>query len=174
MRDLGLASVQEPTEYKRIGVGGFICKITKVEDVCDKEYLMIEYDIAEGEFKGYYKDLFDSKSFWGGRFVKSYKEKALSFFKGFITAVENSNSNFKFDNDEQKLVGKLVGLVFGEEEYKKNSGSVGTRLYVDKIHSIEKIKKGEFEVPAMKKLAISAQEMSAWEAQNNQPIELPF
>jgi hypothetical protein len=175
MRDLGLGSIEEATEYKRIGTGGFTCKITKVEDVTDKEYLKIEYDVADGDFKNYYQELFDSKSFWGGKFIKSYKEKALPFFKGFITSIENSNKGFKFDNDETKLVGKLIGLIVGEEEYNKADGTVGNRLYVDKCTSVDKIKSGEFEVPAAKKLPISAAEKAAWSALSSAgEDELPF
>lgn len=152
MKNLDLENVEEVQEYKRLVPGGYICRITTVEDVEDKEYLKIEYDIAEGEFKGYFVELYAAKNFWGGKFIKSYKEKALSFFKAFITSVENSNKGYVFDNDEQKLVKKLVGLVLGEEEYQKNDGSIGTRLYVDKPRTVEEIKKGNFTVPPIKKL----------------------
>lgn len=175
MRNLNLAEVEEAQEYKRIGTGGFICKITAVEDVPEKEYLKVEYDIAEGEFKGYYKELFDSKNFWGGKFIRSYKEKALPFFKGFITSVENSNNGYKFDNNESKLVGKFVGLVIGEEEYNKNDGTVGNRLYVDKVRSVEEIKKGSFEIPNLKKLPDYDKRFDVFvDAQNSADDDLPF
>src|SRR5690554_4623694 len=103
MKDLNLKEVIEAQEFKRVAPGGYICRITMVEDVTDKEYLLLEYDIAEGEFKDYYCSLYESRGFWGAKFVKSYKEKALPFFKGMITAVERSNKGFKFDNDETKL-----------------------------------------------------------------------
>lgn len=152
MRNLDLANVEDAPEYKRIVPGGYIAKITTVEDYTDKEYLKIEYDIAEGEFKNYYVELYSSKGFWGGSFFKSYKEKALPYFKAFITAIENSNKGYRFDNNENKLVNKFVGLVVGEEEYQKNDGSIGTRLYVDMPRSVEEIRKGNFTVPALKKL----------------------
>ena len=141
MRDLGLANVQEAQEFKRLTTGAYICKITAVEDVEDKEYLKVEYDVAEGEFKDYYKDLYEKKNFWGGKLIRSYKESAKPFFKSFIVAVENSNSGYKFDNDEKKLVGKLVGLVLGEEEYKKQDGTIGTRLYVTRTIQVNDVKK---------------------------------
>lgn len=68
-------------------------------------------------------------------FVKSYKQKALRFFKGFKTAVEESNRNYTFKNDPQSLVGKFMGVVLGEEEYRANDGSVKTRLYVHEVRS---------------------------------------
>lgn len=150
MKNLNLVNVQEAQEFKNLIAGGYVAKITVVEDKTDKEYLRVEYDIAEGEFKGYFGELFDRANFWGGNFIKSYKEKALPFFKGFITAVENSNKNYVFDNDETKLVGKLVGIVLGVEEYTGNDGSVKTRLYVSDVRSIDKIKKGDYKIPQKK------------------------
>ena len=46
MKKLNLDNVQEFTRFKN-PVGGFICEIKSVEDVPDKEYLRIGYDIAE-------------------------------------------------------------------------------------------------------------------------------
>jgi hypothetical protein len=155
MRNLNLDDVEEAQEYKRVCAGGYVCKITAVEDIVAKEYLKIEYDIVEGEFKGYYKALFDSKQFWGGSFIRSYKTTALSFFKAFITAVENSNSEFKFGQDESKLVGKLVGLILSEEEYRKNDGTVGVR-FACQPRSVEIIRNGVYEVPACKSLKVSS------------------
>jgi hypothetical protein len=151
MRDLNLSEVVENQEFARVLPGGYICRIMSIDDVVDREYLKIEYDIAEGNFAGRYQELYNSRGFWGGNFIRSYKEKALPFFKGFITAVENSNKGFIFDNDESKLFGKIVGIVLGEEEYTKKDGSIGVRLYANQIRSVEQIRKG-VEVPAMKRL----------------------
>ena len=54
--------------------------------------------------------------------MKSYKPKALPMFKRFCSAVSKSNGNYVFDagvvnSDEKTLVGKLIGLIFQEEEY---------------------------------------------------------
>lgn len=153
MRNVNWDGVSEAQEFKRPGPGGYIIKIVSVEDVEDKEYLKIEYDIADGEFKGYYKDLYKSRGFWGGSFIRSYKERALPFFKAFKTSVEVSNKGFEFKNDPQSLVGKFLGVVLGEEEYEGNDGSVKKRLYVAQTRSGQSIRNNEFEVPALKKLA---------------------
>lgn len=154
MKNINWDRVEEVQEFEKVPPGGYICGITAVKDEPEKEYLIIEYDIAEGKFKGYYKQLYDSKGFWGGSFLKSYKEKAQPFFKAFITALEKSNKDFKFNNDETKLKGKFIGLVLAEEEYKANNGEIKKRLYVAQIHSTEKIKNGEFTVPALKRLNV--------------------
>jgi len=130
--------------------GGYVCGITSVEDVPAKEYLKFEFDIVEGEFKNYYRALSESKGFWGGSFIKSYKEKALGFFKQMLTCFEKSNNGFVFVDDEKTFRGKYIGLVLSEEEYIKNDNSVGKRLYVSDIKSIFDIKNGEFEVKPLK------------------------
>ncbi|MEG1152823.1 MAG: hypothetical protein RSD67_08160, partial [Oscillospiraceae bacterium] len=89
-------------------------------------------------------------------FIKSYKEKALPFFKGMITAVDKSNKNFKWNNDETQLLKKYIGLVLGEEEYINAKGEVKVRLKVDSVHSVEAIKNGDFKVPDKKCIEVSA------------------
>lgn len=153
MREINWNAVEEAKEFKKPVAGGYICGITAVQDVADKEYLKIEYDFAEGEFKNYWRELYNSKGFWGGSFIRSYKEKALPFFKGFLTAVQESNAGYVFHNDESTLKRKLIGIVLGEEEYLAKDGTVKTRLYVDSVHSVKAIKNKEFEVPYFKKLA---------------------
>ena len=152
MRNINWNEIEEAQEYKRVTPGGYICGIVSAQDFPEKEYLKIEYEIAEGEFKGYYKELKASKGFWGASFIRSYKENARPFFKAFITSVQNSNNGFIYDNDESKLRGKYVGLVLGEEEYKANDGNIKKRLYVAQVHSIDKIRSGDYEVPGFKRL----------------------
>ena len=64
-----------------------------------------------------------------------------SFFKGFITAVEESNPTFKWDWNEQKLKGQRIGVVLREEEYipqqGPNAGKVKTRLIVDEVSKVQ-------------------------------------
>ena len=66
MKKLNLDNVQAFTRFKN-PVGGFICEIKTIEDVPDKEYLKVGYDIAEAitpeqeEFVGMYAK---RKDYW--------------------------------------------------------------------------------------------------------------
>lgn len=142
------------SEFKRLPAGGYVCRITKVTDVPASEYLKIEYDVVEGEFKNWWADTEERAGFWGGNFVRSYKDSAAGFFKGFISAVEKSNPGFEWAWDENSLCGKLVGLVLNEEEYRKNNGDVGTRLNVAKNLDVATIRNGDFTVPEKKCLPV--------------------
>jgi len=174
MKDINWNNVDESQEFSRLLPGGYVCRITAVEDVPEKEYLKIEYDIAYGEMANYFRGLYERANFWGGRFVKSYKEKALPFFKALVTSVEKSNPNFTYKNDENTLITKLVGLVLGEEEYQANDGTVKTRLYVDNIRSIQAIKDKDFKVPELKKLSANSNLIPppTYDANANLPFDL--
>lgn len=166
MKSLDMTNVTASGEgYESPKAGGYICKIVSVMDVpLNKEtgkgdYLLINFDIADGKFKNYYKDMQErlNADWWGGHYIRSYKEKALPMFKRFCECVSKSNGGYVFDSkintDEQSLVGKYVGILFGEEEYETNSGEVKTRLYVVREYSVEQIKAGKFKIPEIKKLA---------------------
>jgi len=158
-----IASVQEAGDSTRLPAGGYICKYTKVEDTPEKQYLYMEFDIVEGEYKGYFADLEERADFWAGRCWRSYKDKALPMFKRMCSAVTKSNKGFIFDGnehaDESTLIGKKVGIILGEEEYLGNDGSIKTRLYVVREVDIADIKAGKFKVPALKKIPESSAEV---------------
>lgn len=137
-------------EYASVTPGGYICRITGVKDCEQKEYLEIEYDIAEGEKRGYYLNLFQKFGFWGARFIRSYKQTAVQYFKAFIDTVEASNKDYYFNFDERTLINKYIGIVLGEEEYKSNNGEIKKRLYVHSVKTMKEIKEGKFKVPDFK------------------------
>lgn len=68
-------------------------------------------------------------------------ENCVRMLKGFITAVENSNPGFTYDwnKDIDQLKGKLVGLVFGLEEYEDNEGKTKTARKLNQFRSIDKV-----------------------------------
>lgn len=151
-------NIQEFTTFKRLKPSGYICKILKVEDHPDKEYLKIYFDINRGEDKGYFKSQFEKDTRkerkWpnAGTFIRSYKDSAASMFKGFINAIEKSNKGYQWNFDEKTLVNKIVGLIIADEQYQNQKGQVRVRNYVAAVRSVETIEKGEYEIPALKEL----------------------
>ena len=159
-------------EYKRLVPGGYVCRITKVEDHADKNYLYIEFDIADGEYTGYGSSCLERNGFTPLRMYRSYSDKAAGMFKGFIQNIEASNSNYTWEWKEQTLVGRLVGIVLGEEEYKKQDGSVGTRFNA-RDRSVASIRDGKFKVPEKKTLPVE-QNTTAFTALDDPTDDLPF
>lgn len=146
-------------EYERLQPGGYICVILKVA-VEEKDYghlMRIGFDIADGPSEGYYDRQFkrrkqnNSEVKWPGMYYQTIREDDLRYFKGFIQAIEQSNSNYQWDWDERKLIGKLFGGVFGEEEYLANDGSVKTSVKCMYVRSVAQIRKG-VNIPEVKRL----------------------
>lgn len=161
MKKIDWNNVEEVKDFNKLPAGGYVCGITAVEDVPASEYLKLEFDIAEGEFKNYYRNLYDNRGFWAGKFIKSYKEKALGFFKKMLTAFEKSNAGFKFDDDEKILKRKLIGLVIGYEQYLGSDNTVKERIVVTDFLPVDDVRAGRFEIPALKPLSDDDQDKLA-------------
>ena len=163
MLGIDMSNVTSATGGNRPGAGGYVIRIQKATVRPKKQDIEIEYDICEGEFAGYYQSLYDRKSFWLGKFYKSFKEKAMPFLKDFIEVIMDCNNDAddilvmqdgKLDVDETKLVGKTVGIVYGMEEYIGNDGQTKTRpdYFGATFMDPEKIRTGDFTVPELKRL----------------------
>lgn len=162
--------INEAGELKKLPAGPQICRIVEVLDVPDKEYLDVYFDIADGEFKGYFKTLQDNTGKNYGRITRSYKSSALPFFKAFITAVEKSNPGYKWDWNERGLSGRLCVVNFRDEEY-LSDGQIKVMAKADEIRSIPALRAGEILVKPLKKLEIVQQPVE--ESRNLDKIEIP-
>ena len=153
MKNLNLQNVEAKASgnVPTVEPGGYICRIMNVVDKPDKECLMIDLDIAAGPYKDYYQDLVARAGFWGCTMYWSYKENNLPYFKGNVTSVEESNKGYTFsDQNENALIGKLVGAVFGEEEYMSNSGEVKCNVKPRFLCSVQRIMDHDYKVPNRK------------------------
>lgn len=156
-------------DYERMPAGGYICAIQAVrasgvdgygrmvDYVNDKQYVKLIWDIIEGDFAGKYSDDYwsEPERDYGHQFFMSWKN--LGALKNTITCLEESNPGFDamaaLEADQWGLfVGKQMGLVIGEEEYRANDGSIKRRYTLPRIKSVQDIRDGKFRVPALKKL----------------------
>lgn len=158
MRKIDWNNVQESTGgFASPEPGGYVAQITAVEDVESKEYLLIEWEFASGEWKGENGKTYARAGFWPTPYFASYKESALGFFKHFKKSVEESNRGYVFTEDNvQGLRGRYFGVILGEEEYQKKDGTIGTRLKATNSASIQDIQTGNFKVPKKKTLSGAA------------------
>lgn len=138
---------------QQIEPGWYCCVILAVmesETAWGSPAVTFHFDVADGQFKGYYsadyKSNTDPNKKWRGSLEQSIDEKGLPYFKGMITAIEESNPGYQFDFDETKLKGKKVGIGFRKEWYEKN----GEDKYVVRacaFRDIKKVLSGELEPP---------------------------
>lgn len=140
--------IEESRPGAMLPPGGYVCRITGVEDVPSKEYLWVVYDVAEGEYAGTYASLPQSDD-WKHRFTRSYSDRAEGMFKAFINRVQESNRGFVWDGrDERQFVGKEVGLLMQTERYTKNNGDDGERTVVAGVVAAQDVRNGDYRLPA--------------------------
>lgn len=166
-------AIEEKQEggFKNPPPGGYAVCIVSVKDDEDKECLKLDWDFTTQPWIGFNEETFKRVGFWPTTLFRSYKESALGFFKGFKTAVEESNPGYVFDcNNPLGLQGKLIGVVLGEEVYISKKGERRTRLYVAQVRSVQAIKDGDYEVPELKDKTGGAAQNST----NNAPAANPF
>ena len=164
-------NVQPAGSFERPAADGYVCIIRHVEDHPDKEFLHIEFDIAEGKFKGYAAETAERAGFWPLRCNRFYGAKGVSFFKAFIEAVEATNKGYRWDWNEQSLVGKGVGIVFREEEYLARDGSIRKSIAPFEFKTATQIRDGDFTVPAPKTVSQAAAAPATFVEDDT---ELPF
>ena len=150
-------------EYENLELGGHEIVILDAREhkseFSGNISLKISVDISGNDKqKGFFKKQYDENTSadkkWPTGSVKylSLKDEQLGFLKGFITALEKSNPNFKFNKKgtwEQLKNLKLAGQ-FGLEEYKKQDGTIGTATKLVQFRSLDKLK--DIKIPKVKKL----------------------
>ena len=181
------AEVSSGGDFQRMGAGGYVCRIQAVRThgidygnvvdyVKDKQYVKLIFDVDEGELAGKFSDDYwaSPDKDWGHQFYLSWKN--MQSLKRIMVCLEESNPGFDalaaFEADRWELfIGKLIGLVFGEEEYIANDGTVKTWLGFGRAKSVQDIRDGRFRVPPLKKLAQEQAEQVAPSGTND---DVPF
>lgn len=140
----GYETTQIRGEKKKLPAGGYICRILEArEEVYGwGSVLVIGFDIAEGEYKNFYREQYETQKGdkkWKGAYRLNcpkedgteQDERIKKNFKTFMHHIEKSNAGYKWDWDENSLKGRMFGGVFGEKEYaiEGNSGFFTTLRY---------------------------------------------
>lgn len=155
MKAMNWVEVDESTPFEKLPAGGYVVRITDVEDVSSREYLNIVYDVAEGPHQGFFSDDFSRANPWKHRFVRSYKQTAQGMFRAFLARLEDTNPGFEVAawqvrSNEQQFVGLLVGVVVQYELYTNDSGDDKERLNVVGVYSADDIRAGNYKLPEVK------------------------
>lgn len=187
--DYNTARAYDGSITPQLSIGGHICKIISARQDTARtgtEMLVVAFDIAEGSvYDGYYAQKHDRDvqyrpdAKFPGVFrapVTTKEGKTSGYFKGLITAIEESNVGFHFLGDENTLAGKIVGFNFREEEWRKSDGTIGVSVKPFYAVSVQKVRDG-IQPPARKVLNDQQAQM---ERQGFTPVEptdeetLPF
>lgn len=169
---------KKPKDYDNVRVGeprilpagGYICKILNAEETTSrngKPMLKVSFDIDEGEFKGYFRDLFKGWKensddpatvkwpFTGTKWVMFYNSegKTNRDFKSFCTALEDSGTKVWINDtfDVNGLRGATLGVIFRREEHEYNNARSWRTVPVG-FRSVKTIEEGGFNIPEDKPL----------------------
>ena len=157
--------VKEFTDRPKLTLGAYVCKVKKavVQGTDYGDQLCLLFDIIEGDFKNYFDNDFkanqnqDKK--WKGVLRQwlpkddgsDKDEWTKSSFKGMVTAFEKSNPGYQFDWNEASLVGKMVGILFRNEEWEYNN-QTGWAVRPFKAISVDSVRSGDVTLPKDKPL----------------------
>ena len=160
-------TVQGYGEFKPLPAGGYVCRIMGVEETVSqsgRDMLKISLDIAEGEFKGRFAEMYRSDTRpdkkWG---CIAYQliydptdgKSTNRGFKSFCTAAEESNQGFVIqwgNNFAACFKNRTIGVVFRREQYIGNDALPHWSTKPLSFRDAKKIRKGDFQVPEDKPL----------------------
>ena len=186
-------SVQAFSDRQKLPLGAYVCNVLKaaVSHTTYGDMLQIGFDIAEGEYKDFYKSDFNANTAqdkkWKGVMRMNIPTDdgseadgwAKRSFKTNILAIEDSNSGYHWDWNEAQLKGKTVGIVFRSEEWEYN-GKRGWKTAPFKMVPAADVKSGNVKIPDPKPLNNKASQTSAASAADLSDFvevassELPF
>lgn len=148
----------------------YVCNIVSAKEVkytTESGYSIhridVAIDVAEGDYKDFYKKKFDAdqnedKKWKGVVKINIPKEDGseqddwtIKSFNANMLAIESSNAGYIWDWDETKLKGKKIGLVLRNKEYEFN-GQRGFYSEPFKFISVEDAKANKFRKPKDKLL----------------------
>lgn len=178
-------SGEEPTY---LPPDGYICRICHAEFALtksEKRMLVLQLDIAEGDFAGYFTNRYNrNKKFnpdakWPNpaiyrQMILDSAGKVSSYFKGLLTCIQKSNKQFLLNQNNfsaSDLRGLKCGFVFAQEEYQKRDNSIATLCVVKFPKNVDDILDGNFTVPPLKQLSPKPQPTTDFSPLNGAPID---
>ena len=127
---------EKATSNTPLPAGGYVAKIrtAKIEEYQWGNVLIIAFDIAEGDYAGFFKKQFDANpnedKKWKGTYRLTIPEEGSKYFdsnrrifNNFIYALEDSNDGYHYDCDEKKFKDKLIGVLFRNKQWEMNGKS---------------------------------------------------
>lgn len=150
----------------QLPVGGYVAKVQDVryEEGQDgnSDRIVLAFDIAEGEYKDFFKKQFEGNTNedkkWKGKATiyvpkddgSEKDEWTQNAFARWTASFEDSNEGYKWDWQEKKWKGKMIGVIFGQVGTVIDGKEV---LYTECRFptSVDRVRKGDVKIPNLKK-----------------------
>ena len=161
----GLEIKKSVSASEPLPAGGYVAKIlnAKVEEYSWGEKLVISFDIAEGEYKDFFRKQYNENTRedkkWKGNFRLTVPQESNQYFDSqkrtfgnAIWAIEESNPGYHWDWNEAALRGKIVGVLFRNFEWEMDDGRSGWSTECCTFVSVDDVRTGNFKQPKDKPL----------------------
>ena len=155
---------ERTTTRETLPAGGYVAKImdATVINYDWGDVLKVDFDIAEGEHKGFfatdYRNNTNDDKKWRGTYrinipneSNQYFDSQRKSFNNFIACLEETNNGFHWAWDETALKGKGIGVLFRNKEWEYN-GSTGWTTECCAVTTAKDIREGNFKMPKDKPL----------------------
>lgn len=145
--------------------GGYVAKVkdVKVTNYGYGDVLVLAFDIAEGEHKGFFQQDFSDQTRedkkWRGTFMLNIPQDngsekdgwAKNTFNSVMYAFEDSNRDYHWNWDEKSLKGKEIGVLFRNKEWEFD-GRTGWTTECCTMIPAQDVRDGKFKMPKDKPL----------------------
>ena len=181
---------ERTTARETLPAGGYVAKImdATVINYDWGDVLKVDFDIAEGEHKGFfaadYRNNTNADKKWRGTYrinipneSNQYFDSQRKSFNNFIACLEETNNGFHWAWDETALKGKGIGVLFRNKEWEYN-GSTGWTTECCAVTTAKDVREGNFKMPKDKPLKAKAANTGAYSKTAFTPVDddadLPF
>ena len=167
--------------------GGYVVQVLNTEEISYTwgKVLEISFDVVEGQYKGFFREDYkanpneDKK--WRGKYRLAEpkddgSEKdgwTKNTFNGVMYAFESSNPGFRWDWDETKLKGLIVGALYRNREWEKD-GNTGWTTECGYLINADDVRNQRFEIPKDKLLPKKKEQPAAAFEEISDDDDLPF
>ena len=165
MKPRNWENVQAMTDRAKLPLGAYVCRIKKavVQNNNSGDQLAILFDIVEGEHSGFYARDFEANQNadrkWKGLLRQwipvddgsDGDEMTKRVLKGLVTSLEKSNPGYTWNWDETSMAGKLIGVLFRNEEWEWQ-GKNGWAVRPFRALSVDSVRNGDYTLPKDKPL----------------------
>ena len=146
--------------FQALPKGAYICKIMKAEVMGDWG-IRVYYDVTEGDHKDFWSNDYRSQTredkIWRGTFLlylptedgSPKDENTKRRFRTFTDHLEDVNSGYHFDWDEQKWKGKMFGGLFRirQSRDRNDPSKIWDNIEPNAFTSFENIRSGNYTLP---------------------------
>lgn len=159
---------ERTTARETLPAGGYVAKIMDATVISYDwgDVLKVDFDIAEGEYKGFfatdYRNNTNDDKKWRGTYrinipneSNQYFDSQRKSFNNFIACLEETNNGFHWAWDETALKGKGIGVLFRNKEWEYN-GSTGWTTECCAVTTAKDIREANFKMPKDKPLKAKA------------------